>query len=137
MTLYDIYMTFNQNASYLMTLNGFQLENVDDFLYLGSWVDRSEKDINTHIAKAWSALSKMDTIWKSNLDRELKIGFFRATVESVLLYGRTTWTITKALGRKLDRTYTRLLRAALNVKWQSHTTNQILYGNLPKVTTTI
>ena len=32
-----------------------------------------------------------------------------------------------------DRSYTRMLRMALNVSWQSHTTNEVLYGNLPKV----
>ena len=86
----------------------------------------------------WFLLSKYFTkIWKSNLNRELKIDFFRATVETVLLFGCSTWNITVALARKLDGTYTRLLRAALNVKWQSHTTNQILYDNLPKVTSTI
>ena len=120
-----------------MTLNGCELKKVDDFLYLGSWVDDSKKEINTRIAKAWSALSKTDTIWKSILNRKLKVGFFRARVETVLLYGYSTWTITMALGRKLDGTYTRLLRAAINVKWQSHTIKQILHGNLPKVTSTI
>ena len=45
-----------------------------------------------------------------------------------MLYRCTTWITTKELGRKLDGTYTRQLRAALNVKWQSHTINQIIYG---------
>ena len=70
------YMTFNQNDNFLMTLNGCELKKVDDFLYLGSWVDKNKKGIKTPIAKAWSALSKMDTIWKSNLNRKLKINFF-------------------------------------------------------------
>ena len=131
------YMSFNQPDGYLITLYGKELKRVKDFLYLGSWVETSEKDITTRIAKAWAALSKMDTTWKSNINRELKIRFFRATVETVLLYGCTTWTLTKALETKLDGAYTRLLRAALNVKWQSHTTNLTLYGSLPKLTSTI
>ena len=130
-------MTYNLEDSYLKSLSGDDIEHVDDFLYLGSWVDTSEKDLNTRIAKAWSAMSKMEVIWKSNLERKLKINFFRATVETVLLYGCTTWTLTKALERKLDGTYTRLLRTALNIKWQTHTTNAVLYGNLPQITTTI
>ena len=92
-----------------MTLNGCELKKVDDFLYLGSWFETSNKDINTRITKAWSALSKMDTMWKYNLNSELKIGFFRATVETVLLYGCSTWTITVTLGRKLYGTSTRHL----------------------------
>ena len=30
-----------------------------------------------------------------------------------------------------------MLRIALNITWQSHTTNEVLYGNLPKVTAKI
>ena len=130
-------MSFNQRDGDLITTNGSKLKKVDDFLYLGSWVNSSEKDINIRIAKAWTALFKMDVIWKSKIDRNLKISFFRATVETVLLYGSNTWTLTKALEKKIDGTYTRLLRAALNISWQLHTTNKVLYGNLPKITTTI
>ena len=59
--------------------------------------------------------------------------FFRATVESVLLYGAECWTLTKKLEKKLDGTYTRLLRASLNINWRQRVTNKSLYGNLSKV----
>ena len=54
--------------------------------------------------------------------------------ESVLLYGRETWTLTKSLKKSIDGTYTRLLRTVFNVSWSDHLTNRELYGNLPKVT---
>ena len=41
----------------------------------------------------------------------------------------------KVSEKKLDGTYIRLLRAALNVRWQSHATNKVLYENLPKIST--
>ena len=59
------------------------------------------------------------------------------TVETVLLYGSSSWTPTKATEKKLDGTYTRLLRAALNVNWRQHMSNKDLYGDLPKVSNTI
>ena len=93
--------------------------------------------LNIRIGKAWAALSKMSTIWKSNLKRKLKISLFRTTVETVLLYGSSTWTLTKAIERKLDGAYTRMLREALNVSWKSHLTNNELYGHLPQVSSTI
>ena len=37
----------------------------------------------------------------------------------------------------MDGCYTRLLRAALNISWKSHTTNEELYGNIPHVSQTI
>ena len=43
--------------------------------------------MNIRIGQAWIALNKMMKVWKSNLKNYLKVGFFRATVESVLLYG--------------------------------------------------
>ena len=35
------YMSRNQTESFLVTLNGTTLEEVDDFLYLGSWINTS------------------------------------------------------------------------------------------------
>ena len=131
------YMPYNQQEGDLITLKGGKLKQVEDFLYLGSWVDSSKKDIDVRITKAWTALTKMDTIWKSKMDKVLNIQFFRATVETVLLYGSSSWTLTKSLSKKLDGTYTRLLRAALNVSWRQHMTNQELYGKVPKLTETI
>ena len=53
-------------------------------------------------------------IWNSGLKDELKIHLFVACVESVLLYGCETWTLTKDQERSLNGTYTRILRMALN-----------------------
>ena len=60
-----------------------------------------------------------------------EIYFFRATVETVLLYGSVTWTLTKRLENKLYGTYTRMLRAILNKSWRDHPTHTELYGNIP------
>ena len=76
----------------------------------------------------------MDKVWKSNLQRHLKISFFRATVESVLLYNAESWTLTQKMRNRLDGTYTRMLRAVLGVSWNDHMTNKELYGKLTKLT---
>ena len=44
----------------------------------------------------------------------MKHSFFQAAVVSILLYGCTTWTLTKRLEKKQDGNYTRMLRAILN-----------------------
>ena len=62
--------------------------------------------------------------------------FFQPAVASILLYGCTTWTLTKRLERKLDGNYTRMLRAILNKSWRQHPRHQ-LYGHLPPITKTI
>ena len=69
------YIKFNQGKGDLKALNGESLKNVDDFLYLGSWMDCCSKDVNVRIGKAWSALHKLDTILKSEISDGLKIGY--------------------------------------------------------------
>ena len=75
--------------------------------------------------------------WKSDLTDKMKRSFFQAAVTSILLYGCTTWTLTKRLEKKLDGNYTRMLRAILNKSWQQHPTRHQLYGHLPPITKTI
>ena len=67
----------------------------------------------------------------------MKRSFFQAAVVSILLYGCTTWTLTKRLEKKLDANYTRMLRAILNKSWRQHPTKHQLYGHLPPITKTI
>ena len=67
----------------------------------------------------------------------MKRSFFQAAVTSILLYGCTSWTLTKWLEKKLDGNYTRMLRAILNKSWQQHPTRHQLYGHLPPITKTI
>ena len=66
----------------------------------------------------------------------MKHSFFQAAVVLILLYGATTWTLTKRL-EKLDGNYTRMSRAILNESWQQHPTRHQLYGHLPPITKTI
>jgi len=128
------YVVYNQKESDIVSQNGNYLKRVEDFKYLGSWINTSEKDISTRIGLAWAAANKMDVIWKSNLNIKLKIRFFRSTVESVLVYGAECWTLTKEMERRIDGTYTRLLRKVQNVSWREHRTNESLYGDLGPIT---
>ena len=81
--------------------------------------------------------SRLSIIWKSDLTDKMKRSFFWAAVTSRLLYGCTTWTITKRLEKKLDGNYTRMLRTILNKSWWQHPTRHQLYGHLPPITKTI
>ena len=117
----------------LSTIEGSQLDQVQDFQYLGSWVDESEKDFHVRKALAWKACNKMRLLWKSNLPDLLKISFFRAAVESILLYGSEGWTLTERLEARLDGCYTRLLMMVQNLNWRDHPTREVIYGDLPKL----
>ena len=130
------YMCYNQTGN-ITTLDGASLMLVDKFTYLGSSVSSTENDIDTRLTKAWTAIDRLSIIWKSDLTDEMKRSFFQAVVVSILLYGCTTWTLTKRLEKKLDGNYTRMLRAILNKSWRQHTTRRQLYGHLPAITKTI
>ena len=93
--------------------------------------------IDTRLTKAWTAIDRLSIIWKSDLTDKMKRSFFQAAVVSILLYGCTTWTLTKRLERRLDGNYTRMLRAVLNKSWWQHPTRLQLYGHLPPITKTI
>ena len=86
---------------------------------------------------AWTAIDKLSIIWKSDLTDKIKRSFFQAAVVSILLYGCTTWTLTKRLEKKQDSSYTRILRAILNKSWRQYPTRHQLYGHLPPITKTI
>ena len=66
-----------------------------------------------------------------------KCSFVQAPVMSILLYGCTTWTLTKWLEKKLDGNYTRMQQTILNKSWRQHPTKHQLYGHLPPITKTI
>ena len=104
---------------------------------MGSFIESTAHDIDVRIAKAWGAITNMTKISKSKLSERLKRNFFRATVESVLTYGTTIWTLTKTLKNRLNESYTRILRAAQNKSWKENLTNEELYKRIPIVTETI
>ena len=124
------YMCYNQTGD-ISTLDGTPLELVDKFIYLGSSVSSTEKDIDTRLTKAWTAINRLSIIWKSDLIDKMKRSFFQAAVASILLYGCTTW-----MEKKLDGNYTRMLRAILNKSWRQHPTRHQQYSHLPPITKT-
>ena len=130
------YMCYNQTCD-ISTIDGISLKLVDKFTYLESRVSSTEKDIDTWLMKAWTAIDRLSIISKSDLTDKMKRSFFKAVVMSILLYGWTTWMQTKQLEKKLDEDYTRMLLAILNKFWRQHPTKHQLYSHLPLITKTI
>ena len=55
------FMCFNQRDD-ISTLNGRSLKLVDKFTYFGSSISSTENDINTQLAKAWTAISRLSVL---------------------------------------------------------------------------
>ena len=116
-------MSYNQTGD-ISTLDGASLKLLDKFSYQGSSASSTEKDIDTRLTKAWTAIDRLSIIWKSDLTNKMKRSFFQAAAVSILLYGCTTWTLTKRLEKKLNGNYTRTPRAILNKSWRQHPTSK-------------
>ena len=129
-------MGYNQTGD-ISTLDRTSLKLVDKFTYLESSVSSTEKDIETRLTRAWTAIDRLSIIWKSDLTDKMKRIFFQAAVVSILLYGCTAWTLTKRLAKKLDGNSARMQRAILNKSWRQHPTRHQLYGHLHPITKTI
>ena len=126
------YMCYNQIGD-ISTIDGTSLKLVNKFTHLRSSVSLTEKDIDTRLPKAWTAIDKLSIIWKSDLKDKMKRSFFQAAVVLIVLYGCTTWTLTKRLEKRLYSNYTQMLRAILNKSWRQHPTRHLLYGHLPPI----
>ena len=57
------YMCYNQTDD-ISTLGRTSLKLVDKFIYLGSSVTSTEKDIDTRLTKAWTSIDRLSIIWK-------------------------------------------------------------------------
>ena len=130
------YICFNSEETF-STLNGCPLRWVDKVTYFCSSVSSIESGVSMCLAKAWTAINRLIIIWKSDLSNKIKRDFFQAAVVSILLYGCTTWTLTKCIEIKLDGNYTRMLQAILNKSWKQHPIKQQLYGYLVPISKNI
>ena len=133
------YMLVNINdpVPNISSLNGASLKQVQDFKYLGSHIADSRKDFQIRKGMAWTACNKLQKIWNSKISSKLKLKFFKACVEPVLLYGSETWTVNKSFQDRIDGSYTRLLMRAQNLSWKKHPTKKEIYNDLPPISTVI
>ena len=68
------YMCFNQKGE-ISTIKGGPLKLLDKFTYLGNSVSSTKTNINTRLAKVWTATDRLLVIWKSDLIDKIKHSF--------------------------------------------------------------
>jgi len=106
---------------------GSEIEKVDDFCCLGSYISSNgscEKDVKVRIGKAAAVFCKMRKIWRnSNISLKVKTRLYEAIILSTLLYGADVWPLTATLTKSLDATHHRWLRSILGISWNYRITN--------------
>ena len=99
-------MRLNNRKMEPVKLEGKDIEDVDEFTYLGAVVSKEGgggKDMDSRLNKAKAAFTKLNKVWNSNqISRKTNIKLYKSIVRPVLLYGCETWKIIKSDERKLD-----------------------------------
>ena len=126
------YMCFNQTAD-ISTLDGSTLKLVDKFTYLGSSVSSTEKDIDTRLTKAWTAIDHMEV--KPERQNETQLLPKSACVDTAIWMHYLD--ANKTAGEEARRQLHKNAACILKKSWRQHPTRHKLYGHLPPMTKTI
>ena len=87
-------MRINARNQENIIINGQDIEDVEEFVYLGAKVCKEGggmKDLKNRLSKARGAFNKLKKIWISNnISRKTKLRLYKTLVVPVLLYGSET-----------------------------------------------
>ena len=110
-----------------MEIGGRSIENVTEFVYLGSlltWDNDCNLEIKRRIAKATGVMAGFKTIWRSkHISVETKVRIIRTCVMSVLLYACETWTLRKKDKDSLLAFEMKCYRRILHIYWEQKISN--------------
>lgn len=120
-------MRINSKVKTNIRINNEELEDVDQFTYLGAQLNKEQgtkDEISTRITKARSAFIALQNVWKSNIySSNTKIRIYKSNVRTVLLYGAECWKMTKNDTQKCETFQNKCLRRILKVFWPRKITN--------------
>ncbi len=89
----------------VFTVNGYQIKNVREFKYLGRILDNHDNDlpaVEQNLRKArqkWGRIGRI--LSKESAKPRVMASFYKAIIQSVLLYGAESWVISKRTLSKL------------------------------------
>ena len=127
-------MVFGEkNLAKKIVVDGIQLENVENFTYLGSNMTYDldgRKEVLVRIAKASAALKAMDKIWKSKaIKLKTKLSVLKTCVFSSMLYGCEAWVITKYIEGRILAFERKCYRKIMRIGWTQKVSNAgLLYS---------
>nr|VZI51087.1 unnamed protein product [Spirometra erinaceieuropaei] len=111
------------NAPPQISVNGTQLQVLENFPYLGSTLSRNTKiddEVDNRILKASQAFGRLQsTVWNRHGFRlSTKLKMYKAVILPTLLYGAETWTVYAKQARRLNHFHLSCLRRILRLNWQ-------------------
>ena len=88
-------MRINTTQTDKLTIRDTEVENVEQFTYLGSIISTTggtDEDIKAQKRKGQQAFTMLKPVWRSTtLRTSTKLRLFNSNVKSVLLYSSETW----------------------------------------------
>ena len=84
----------------------------------------SEHEVNRRISISCNCMQMLDRhIWRSMISLSTKLRLYNVYILPVFLYGAETWSITKAIEKRIDAFDQWCLRRILNITWSERVTN--------------
>jgi exonuclease III len=121
-----------------ITLNQKQLEEVNNFKYLGAILSADgscEVEIRARIGTATAAMARLNRIWSSkSVSLATKLRLYRALVKTIVLYGCETWTLLVATEKKLQAFENKCMRRLLRISYLDHKTNEYVWEKIESIT---
>lgn len=113
-------------------IEGEEVQNVGEFVFLGSMLPSTTMDVNRRIALASSAFGRLRrTVWtRRDISRKLKIRLYKSLILPIAIYAGETWTLKAEDARRLEVFEMRCLRAILGVTRRERLTNEYIRREL-------
>ena len=103
-------------------------ETVSDFIFWGSKITADgdcSHEIKRHLLLGRKVMTNLDSIFKSrDITLSTKVRLVKAMVLPVVMYGCESWTVKKALHRRIDAFELWCWRRLLRVPWPARRSNQ-------------
>jgi hypothetical protein len=118
-------------------LNGEIIENTNETTYLGqqiSFSDRTNREIETRITKAWNKFWSLKKIFKGPFKNHHKSEVFNLCVIPTLTYACQTWPLTVKHVNKIQTAQNSMERTILGIKRRDHIKIKDIKQKLPKNT---
>mgnify|MGYP003513168074 FL=1 len=124
-----------------IVIDGEQIEQVTEFIYLGSWITNTNDCtpvIRRRINLANQAFGRLKQLWKdANLNRNIKLELLTTCVFSCLLYAAETWTLKEVDRKRLLAFEMKCYRRIMRVSWRDKVTNDSIRRYLSREHTII
>ena len=114
-----------------INIEGSELEDINEFVYLGSKISQTggtDEDIQARINKARQVFAMLRPVWRvTTISTNTKLRIFNSNVKSVLLYGSETWRVLSSTSSKIQAFINRCLRQILKIRWFDKVRNTALW----------